>query len=91
MISIYQIIKQRGEMDDYRSYVYATYLNLDRALIDLEMLQNLEDIRIEQGKRCQQCSPDTCSRVDFKNGVCKNFDLHQEPYTYFIESIDVIE
>ena len=96
MTSIYQIIEQRGEMDDYNSRVYASYMSLDRALIDLQMLQELEDVRIEHGKMCQRClaSPNydcPCPRADFKGGECENFDLHQELYNYFIESIDVIE
>lgn len=53
MTSVYQIIKQYGDMDDYHERIYATYLNLDRALIDLQMLQALEDVRIEQGRSAQ--------------------------------------
>ena len=96
MTSVYQIIKQYGEMDDYRARVYATYLNLDRALIDLQMLQNLEDVRIEQGRKCARCQENgfnlSCPKADYTNGPeCENFDLYQEPCTYYINSIDVIE
>lgn len=104
MISVYQIIEQHGEMDDYSVRVYATYLNLNRALADLQKLQKLENMRIEQGKECQKC----CTSIIYDNGInpscpkaafkddgfgweCENFDLHQEPYTYYIDSIDVIE
>lgn len=104
MISVYQIIEQHGEMDDYSVRVYATYLNLNRALADLQKLQKLENMRIEQGKECQKCynsiaydngiNP-SCPKAAFKdNGFgweCENFDLHQEPCTYYIKSIDVIE
>lgn len=49
-------------MDDYRERIYATYLNLDRALIDLQMLQALEDVRIEQGRKCAECQGNGCGR-----------------------------
>ena len=98
MTLIYQIIEQHGEMDDYSSQVYASYMSLDRALIDLQMLQKLEDVRIEHGRDCMNCCAEpnyTCPMADFKdNGFgleCENFHIHQEPYNYFIESIDVIE
>ena len=96
MTSVYQIIKQYGDMDDYRERIYATYLNLDRALIELQMLQALEDVRIEQGRKCAECQKNgfnlSCSKADYTNGPeCKNFDLHQDPYNYYINCIDVIE
>lgn len=99
MISVYQIIEQHGEMDDYSKQIYATYLNLDKALADLQKLQKLENVRIEQGKKCVECLGNeinpSCPRAAFKdNGFgweCENFDLHQEPCTYYIKSIDVIE
>lgn len=96
MTSVYQIIKQYGDMDDYRERIYATYLDPDRALIELQMLQALEDVRIEQGRKCADCQKNgfnlSCSKADYTNGPeCENFDLHQEPYNYYIKSIDVIE
>lgn len=63
-----------------------------------------ENMRIEQGKECQKCYTSitydnginpSCSKAAFKDDgfgwECENFDLHQEPYTYYIDSIDVIE
>lgn len=96
MTSVYQIIESHGDMDDYRERIYATYLNLDRALIELQMLQALEDVRIEQGRKCAECQGNgfslSCSKADYTNGPeCKNFDLHQDPYNYYINCIDVIE
>ena len=96
MTSVYQIIKQYGDMDDYRERIYATYLDLDRALIELQMLQALEDVRIEQGRKCAECQGNvfnlSCPKADYTNRPeCENFDLYQEPYNYYINCIDVIE
>ena len=102
MTSIYQIIESYGQIDDYHERVYATYLNLDRALKDLQTLQELEDIKIKQGKECAKCPEMTydginhsCPRANYKDRgfgpECENFDLHQDPYNYYINSIDVIE
>lgn len=101
---MYQIIEQRGEMNDYHAQVYAPYFNLNKALADLQKLQKLEYMRIGQGKECQKCYNSitydnginlSCPRATFKdNGFdweCENFDLYQEPRTYYIKSIDVIE
>ena len=70
MTSVYQIIKQYGDMDDYHERVYATYLGLDRALIELQMLQALEDVRIEQGRKCAECQGNgfnlSCPKADIQ-------------------------
>lgn len=78
-MTMYQIIEQRGEMNDYHARVYVPYLNLNKALVDLQKLQKLEYARIEQGKECQKCynsiaydngiNP-SCPRAAFKDNGC---------------------
>ena len=93
-MKIYQVHKSGGKWEDYYNYIVASYLHEENAIKKKEELEEKQNKKIEQSKKCDECCSyyedigfEHCNEDCFIKGLdhegeifCKNEDLG---YMYF--------
>lgn len=93
-MKIHQVHRSGGEWEDYYNYIVASYLHEENAMKKKEELEEEQNKRIEQSKKCDECYDyyedigyEHCDKecfvkaVDYEGEIfCKNEDCS---YMYF--------
>lgn len=89
-MKIYQVHRSGGEWEDYYNYIVASYLHEENAMKKKEELEEEQNKRIEQSKKCDECYSyyyedigfEHCDEGCFVKGmgyggetVCKNINV----------------